>query len=171
MSTAEPRDDFPVLDKDALCSVLTAGLDWSQQCSFATVSKQWHEAVEAALSGHAESLNVRRFATAVTDDTLANIARRCPRLRSINLAGATALTSDGLAALKGCPRLETLNLACGPKVKADALEALCVALPALQSLEMGGCLGSELTTEQTVRRFGHWLDLDDDEDGLSQVQG
>ena len=99
------------------------------------------------------------------------MARRCRNLRTINLAGAGAVTSAGVSSLKECRKLEEINLSCGPSVSADALEALCQALPALQSLELGGCLGSTCRGEEVVRRFGRYLDLEDDEDGLNQVQG
>ena len=99
------------------------------------------------------------------------MARCCRNLRSINLAGASAVTSAGVSSLKECQKLEEINLSCGPSVSADALEALCQALPALQSLDLGGCLGNSCSEDQVVRRFGRYLDLEDDEDGLNQVQG
>ena len=42
---------------------------------------------------------------------------------------------------------------------------------ALQSLDLGGCLGRTCFADEVVRRFGRYLDLEDDEDGLNQVQG
>tara|TARA_B110001452_G_scaffold265675_1_gene270809 strand:- start:1076 stop:1576 length:501 start_codon:yes stop_codon:yes gene_type:complete len=165
---SDAATEFPALDSDALGRVLTM-LDYSSQCRLASVSSLWRSAVDTG--SQIEHLNLTRYSQALTDETVARVARRCRNLRTINLAGAGAVTSAGVSSLKECRKLEEINLSCGPSVSADALEALCQALPALQSLELGGCLGSTCRGEEVVRRFGRYLDLEDDEDGLNQVQG
>ena len=167
---SEAAAEFPALDADSLGRVLIS-VDYSVQCRLASVSSLWRSTVESLVHSQVEHLNLTRYTQALDNQTLARVARRCRNLRTINLAGASAVTSAGVSSLKECQKLEDINLSCGPSVSADALEALCQALPALQSLDLGGCLGRTCFADEVVRRFGRYLDLEDDEDGLNQVQG
>ena len=79
------------------------------------------------------------------------------------------MTDNGLAAVvANCHRLCSLNLGCMPSVSACGVSALCDALP-IRDLELGGC--TAIREAELVSLFGRFMELDDDESGLSKVQG
>ncbi|OLQ03336.1 hypothetical protein AK812_SmicGene13680 [Symbiodinium microadriaticum] len=86
----------------------------------------------------------------------------------VNLCNCRQVTDAGLLQLLACPTVTALNLSCMPAITADGVEKLCNALP-IQSLELSGC--SRIREVDLVKRFGRFIEFDDDEDGLNKVQG
>ena len=90
-----------------------------------------------------------------------------------DLASCAAITDRGIASLgsAACRHLRDLNLACLPRVTADGVACIAESLGVAQlvSLELGGC--TAISSAELITRFGPWLELDDDEDGLAKVQG
>ena len=86
------------------------------------------------------------------------------------MAGCTRLSDAGLAHLAtAVPQLTELNLSCVHGVSADGVAQAIAGLDGLASLDLAGCTG--IGASELVARFGAYLELDDDEDGLSKVQG
>ena len=156
---------------DAL-PLLLGSLSLQEQRHAALVSHSWASAsAECRASG--QSLDLRRYSATLDDETLTRVLRESPQLRSLNIASCAAITDAGLAALAEgcCPHLADLNIACLPRVSAEGVGRVADALGASQltSLELGGC--TAISSDQLVARFGAWLELDEDEDGLDKVQG
>uniref|UniRef100_A0A6S9ZD51 F-box/LRR-repeat protein 15-like leucin rich repeat domain-containing protein n=1 Tax=Chrysotila carterae TaxID=13221 RepID=A0A6S9ZD51_CHRCT len=158
--------DVMRLTRDLLCSVLSL-LPVGTQCQAAAVSRDWLLAVEHLLGGTKE-LNLCRYSARICDDNMARLARRCPRVTDINLSGCRKIGDRGVHALASCKELRSLNLSCLPLITADAVVALCNALP-IVSLELGGC--ARIGDAVLRTHFSQYVELDDDEDGLSKVQG
>ena len=137
----------------------------------AATCRLWRDAAAEALWAR-EALDLRASsgASPLSDDELGALVARAPSLRFLNLSSCEALTDAGLAHLKGLAHLRSLNLASLPKVTADGVAAVVDAIGAeLTDLELGGC--SAIGSAELVRRFGRFLELDEDEDGLAKVQG
>jgi len=134
------------------------------------VSQLWHAAAAEALSS-VLVLDLKPFATRLTDEVLDDLLARAPLLRELNLSSCVRVTDAGLASVaRRCPLLEDLNLACLPLVTADGVSAVTDACGSrLTSLELAGC--SSISESELLRRFHRFLELDDDEDGLAKVQG
>ena len=167
-------DERPALERlldVADCSTsLLAHLPAFEQVRCASVSKSWRTASAVALDSF-HVLDLRPLDAVLTDEALAAILLKCSGLRSLNLSCCRKLTDNALAPLASCcPLLVELNLACLPKLTAEGVGRVTDALgQQLTSLELGGCTG--ISDADLVGRFGHWLELDDDEDGLGKVQG
>ena len=134
------------------------------------VSQLWHEAV-AEVHGSTGSLDLSPFAAHMNDELLVGIVSRVPLLRELNVSSCVRITDKGIACLpRLCPGLYSINLACLPLITADGVSAVSDALGAqLTSLELAGC--SAISEAALIQRFGRFLELDDDEDGLAKVQG
>lgn len=157
-----------VESRDALPCIL-ANLAPAEQQAAASVSADWRQGASDALLS-LRDLDLRGRAE-LTDDSLDALLARTPGLRSLNLAGCRALTDASLVALPArCARLERLNLACLPLLTASAASAAVEALPCLADLEIGGCFRTS-SPEELGRRFGRFLEEEEDDDGLGACQG
>ncbi|CAJ1342459.1 unnamed protein product [Effrenium voratum] len=144
----------------------------------ACLSTSWRKAAVEWLQ-RLQQLSLAPYSQRVDDDALLALVRHCVCLQEVNLCGC-CITDRGLqgllrcgkagrvAAERACRQLSSLNLSCLPRISADALEELCAQLP-VQWLELSGCTG--IREVDLVRRFGRFMDLDEDEDGLNKVQG
>ncbi|CAE7222673.1 Fbxl20 [Symbiodinium sp. KB8] len=136
-------------------------------CAAAAVCANWRCAVFQALA-QLRQLSLAPYAARVDDAVLATLLPRCERLDQVNLCNCRQVTDAGLLQLLACPTVTALNLSCMPAITADGVEKLCNALP-IQSLELSGC--SRIREVDLVKRFGRFIEFDDDEDGLNKVQG
>ncbi|CAJ1417499.1 unnamed protein product [Effrenium voratum] len=132
----------------------------------ACLSTSWRKAAVEWLQ-RLQQLSLAPYSQRVDDDALLALVRHCVCLQEVNLCGC-CITDRGLQGLLRCGKLSSLNLSCLPRISADALEELCAQLP-VQWLELSGCTG--IREVDLVRRFGRFMDLDEDEDGLNKVQG
>ena len=79
-------------------------------------------------------------ASLLTDVGLAILAAACPRLTTVNFAGALRLTDVGLRALaKDCPLLTSLDLGGCVNLKGPGLAAVGSQCPLLKSIRLAGC--------------------------------
>ena len=118
-----------------------------------------------------QHLDLRPFALTLTDEHLQSLLARAPLIKSLNIADCKLVTDASLDVLPTyCPMLTELNLACVPLVTAEAVERVVAACgPKLVSLELQGC--RSISGVDMVSKFARFLEIDDDEDGLSKVQG
>ena len=176
-AAAEPSSDG--VDDDALSRtlgessdalpLLFSRLSLTEQCHAAEVNLAWRDA-SCSFLGNVASLDLSKHAGYVTDTTLAEVLSKFPRIKTLNLANCKAISDVGLAELpRRCPLLADLNIACLPLLTADGISRAVEELPKLDSLELAGCSG--IPPAQMVSRFGRWLELDDDDDGLNACQG
>ena len=165
-------------DEDVVVRGLGVALD--SQCmalddalgAIGAVSHAWREAALLSLATAWQDVDLRRFADRADDEAVRRIVSATPLLRSLNLSNCVHVTDAALAHLRprSSPLLTELNLACMPLITADAAEAVVDAYgPQLVALELSGC--RRIGAAELVRRFGRFLELDEDEDGLSKVQG
>ena len=167
-------DDIDVVERTVgrssdVLPMLLSQLSIREQCRAGEVSTAWRSASDTALSEHRRALDLRRYGSTLTDDTLIRLLGHCQSLRSLNLSGCTLISDKGIEPVaRSAPLLTDLNLACLPKLSADGIAAVAGALPGLTSLELGGCTG---ISAGQLALFGRWLELDEDEDGLAKVQG
>lgn len=153
---------------DAL-PLLFSRLPLVEQCHAAEVNHAWCES-SRAFCGDMASLDLRAHAAYVTDDTLTELLVKFPRLKALNVANCKLLSDVGLAGLpQSNPLLVDLNVACLPLLTADGVSRVTDALPKLQALELAGCTG--ISASELVQRFARWLELEEDEDGLTACQG
>lgn len=153
------------LGRDSLCAIFSA-LAFHEQCRMSVVCSEWSAASSHLLGGLGE-LPLHRYAK-LTDAGLLSLLRRCPRVVDVNLSGCSHITDDGVQGLARCVMLKHLNLSCLPLVAAGSIDAVCKSTP-LVSLDLGGCV--QVSELDLRTRFSEYLELDDDEDGLGQVQG
>eukprot|EP00310_Coccolithus_braarudii_P026084 CAMPEP_0183340554 /NCGR_PEP_ID=MMETSP0164_2-20130417/7068_1 /TAXON_ID=221442 /ORGANISM="Coccolithus pelagicus ssp braarudi, Strain PLY182g" /LENGTH=173 /DNA_ID=CAMNT_0025510713 /DNA_START=15 /DNA_END=536 /DNA_ORIENTATION=+ len=154
------------LGRDGLCAIFSQ-LQLHEQCQMGRVCSDW-EAASRHLLGVISELPLHQFAATMTDDCLHALLHRCPIITEVNLADCKRITDTGLLALRHCRRLQSLNLSFVSAVSADAIEKVCHAT-SMRSLDLGGC--TQLSELELCTRFGAYLELDEDEDGLSKVQG
>ena len=87
--------------------------------------------VDAAWAGLARALPALRSAwlRGATDATVAELARHCPGLLALDVAGCAAVTDASIAALaNGCPRLCELSVSHCPRVTDASLAMLAEAV-------------------------------------------
>ena len=171
----QEEDDIDVVERTVgrssdVLPMLLSQLSIREQCRAGPRSAQLGDPPpDTALSEHRRALDLRRYGSTLTDDTLIRLLGHCQSLRSLNLSGCTLISDKGIEPVaRSAPLLTDLNLACLPKLSADGIAAVAGALPGLTSLELGGCTG---ISAGQLALFGRWLELDEDEDGLAKVQG
>ena len=153
---------------DAL-PLLLSRLSLAEQCHAAEINAAWRDASISSL-GTAASLDLSMHAGYVTDDTLAELLSKFPRLKTLNVANCKKISDVGLAKLPQlCPLLVDVNVACLPLITADGVAQAVEGLPKLDALELAGCSG--ISAADMMSRFGRWLELEEDEDGLTACQG
>lgn len=153
---------------DALPSILSH-LPAEERAGVASVSQAWRDGSTSSLL-ELQRLDLRSRPEVTDGEVLAMLAR-APNVRELNVAGCRSLTDGMLAALPGqCPRLRSLNVACVPRLSAAAASAALGGLPSLAEFECAGCFAG-IGADELASRFGAFLELDDDEDGLGKCQG
>ena len=116
--------------RDGLAMVL-ASLDSKEQAAAAAVSHAFQNASATALSG-LHNLDLRSAALSLTDDSLIELLKKCPELKSLNAADCKLITDRGIACLvTHCPKLTDLNVACNPSITADGLAQYALHEPHL----------------------------------------
>lgn len=135
----------------------------------ASVSHTWRRTALEALE-HRRTLDLTPFRLTITDEYLTALVARMPEVRHVNISGCSKLGDASLTALKSCRHLTELNLSCLTQIHADFVADVVDTIgDTLSSLELAGC--RSISEYELVSRFGRFLELDDDEDGLSKVQG
>ena len=159
-----------IAQHDAICSVLSH-TSLASTLSAARVSREWHAAVWNHHLGGLHALDLRKHSGSLTNERLLLILKACPRLKELNLFGCRQLTDESVRAVASlCPELVSLNVGCIPNVSADCMGAAADALSTtLVDLELSGCTG--ISEYDLIQRFARFLDLDEDESGLSKCQG
>ena len=131
-------------ERDGLALVL-ASLDSKEQAAAAAVSHAWATASGTALSG-LHNLDLRSAALSLTDDSLIELLKKCPELKSLNAADCKRITDRGIACLVShCPKLTDLNVACNPSITASGLAQYACSLPHHFLKNRGTQPGSALT--------------------------
>ena len=152
--------------------VFDAGVPLQTHIAAARVCKSWKQTEVESMASSMQTLDLRPYASEMTDEAFARIIARVPLLRELNLSGCSKLSDAALAHLRpeSLPLLCDLNLTCVPSVTAAAVGAVADAYGSkLVALELSGCVS--ISEADLVSRFSRFLELDDDEDGLGACQG
>eukprot|EP00899_Mesostigma_viride_P019085 jgi/Mesvir1/27178/Mv04548-RA.1 len=84
-------------------------------------------------------LDVRR-SPGVTDVAISRLARACPQLEHVNVAGARVSDRSVRLLCQRCPRLRHLCLAgCGDDIGDNSVSALAARCPLVEHLDVSGC--------------------------------